>query len=406
MMDINILETIDMRELGKELQRARLKQGLTQEDAAKIVNVAPTIMAAIETGEQRITPEELMKFAQTYGHQIDNFVHRCPKAKQIQVEFSKLLKYTDQDIIALTDAVTDLEELCLNYIELEQITDSPLIHKYPLEYEITAIPIEQFAESIALQERHRLGLGDGPIASLRDMLEQDVGLRIFYLALHPIRFSAMYFYADQLGGCMVINALYSEDRRRWSLARNYAHFLVHRYQPAVLTEKGYQQLSGSEHVAEAFARCFLVPTSGLMRRFNEIGQTKAQITAVDLCTLAHYYRVPVAVIILRLEEMQLLPEGIWDKLRANGSTVIGAQQSLELLAADAKSIQNEQLPIRYQYLAVNAFDRALIGEGRFASLLGVDRVEARSIAELLRQSMQDVVDDIIIDIDLTELSGA
>jgi len=35
-MDTNILDTIDMRELGKELQQARIKRGLTQEEAAKL----------------------------------------------------------------------------------------------------------------------------------------------------------------------------------------------------------------------------------------------------------------------------------------------------------------------------------------------------------------------------------
>jgi DNA-binding XRE family transcriptional regulator len=39
-MNTNILDTIDMRELGRELQQARTKRGLTQEDAAKIIDVA------------------------------------------------------------------------------------------------------------------------------------------------------------------------------------------------------------------------------------------------------------------------------------------------------------------------------------------------------------------------------
>jgi len=46
-MDTNILDTIDMRELGKELQQARIKRGLTQEEAAKIIEVARTTITAI-----------------------------------------------------------------------------------------------------------------------------------------------------------------------------------------------------------------------------------------------------------------------------------------------------------------------------------------------------------------------
>ena len=51
-MDTNILDTIDMRELGKELQQARIKRGLTQEEAAKIIEVARTTITAIEKGER------------------------------------------------------------------------------------------------------------------------------------------------------------------------------------------------------------------------------------------------------------------------------------------------------------------------------------------------------------------
>jgi hypothetical protein len=64
------------------------------------------------------------------------------------------------------------------------------------------------------------------------------------------------------------------------------------------------------------------------------------------------------------------------------------------------------LPIRYQYLAVDAFDRALITEGQFARFLRVDRLEARQIAELLRPYSQDMADGTIIDIDVTQPLGA
>ncbi|HEX3640588.1 MAG TPA: XRE family transcriptional regulator [Ktedonobacteraceae bacterium] len=402
-MNTNILDTIDMHELGKELQQARVKRGLTQEDAASIINVARTTMTAIEKGERRIKADELIKLAQAYDRQIGDFVRSRPKFEPIQVQFRGLSICAEEDKTTIAASIDDLEELCRNYLELEQITGSPLIRKYPLEYEITGLPTAQAAESIAIQERHRLGLGDGPIPTLRDILEQDMGLRIFYLPLRPPKVSAIYFYADPLGGCIAINNLRPAERRRWSLARNYAYFLVHRYQPTVFIEEGYQRLPESERFAESFARSFLIPTSGLIRHFNDIHRTKGKITPADLCTLAHYYGISVAEITLRLEDMKLLPGGIWEKLRAGGLKVPEAQQQLDL---ETFSAHDEQLPIRYQYLAIDAFDRALITEGQFAGFLRVDRLEARHIAELLRQYTQDVTDGTIIGIDMTQPLGA
>ncbi len=73
-MDTNILDTIDMRELGKGLQQARIKQGMTQEDAAKVIDVARTTITAIEKGERRIKAGELIKLAQAFGRQVSDFV--------------------------------------------------------------------------------------------------------------------------------------------------------------------------------------------------------------------------------------------------------------------------------------------------------------------------------------------
>ena len=402
-MNTNILDTIDIRELGKELQQARIKRGLTQEDAAKIIEVARTTITAIEKGERRIKAGELIKLAQAYGRQVSDFVRPSPKVEPFHVQFRGPYVRSEEDTTTIVTYIDELEQLCRNYLELEQITGSPLIRKYPLEYEIAGLRTAQAAESVAIEERNRLGLGDGPIPVLRDILEQDVGLRIFYLPLRPTKFSAIYLYTNQLGGCIAINSLHPEERRRWSLAHDYAHFLVHRYKPIVLVEEGYQRLPESERFADDFALYFLMPTGGLTRRFNDIRRTKGKITPADLCTLAHYYGVSVAAITLRLEDMKLLPTGIWDKLREGGFKVREAQQQLGLGAIPAR---DEQLPIRYQYLAVDAFDRALISEGQFAKFLRVDRLEARRIAELLRQHTRGVTDDTPIDLDMTQSLGA
>jgi len=62
------------------------------------------------------------------------------------------------------------------------------MQRNPPEYRISGLPISHAAEGLASQERNRLGLGDGPIPILRDLLEQEVGLRIFYLPLCPSHF--------------------------------------------------------------------------------------------------------------------------------------------------------------------------------------------------------------------------
>ena len=47
----------------------------------------------------------------------------------------------------------------------------------------TPVDVAELAESVASQERRRLGLGEQPVEELRRLLEWDVGLRIFYWPL-------------------------------------------------------------------------------------------------------------------------------------------------------------------------------------------------------------------------------
>lgn len=395
----DILEGIDPQVLGQELQKARNQRGLTQLEAAKIINVARTTLTAIEKGDRQIKASELIQLAQAYGRKVSDFVRPRPQISAIQPQFRGPYRPTAEEERAIQESVIKLEELSRNYFELEQMTNTPLNYKYPAEYKIGHLPVEQVAEGIASEERNRLGLGDGPLPILRDILEQDVGLRIFYLPLQPSKFSAIYIYSHEIGGCIAVNSQHPEERRRWSLSHDYAHFLVHRYKPRMFIEDSYQRVPEDERFADYFALHFLMPTGSLTRRFNQILQNKKKVTPADLCTLAYYYGVSVAALTRRLEEMKLLPTGIWDKLRGRGFKVREAQMQLNLGPLPA---QDEKLPRRYQYLAIHAFDQELITEGRLARFLDVDRLEARRIAEKLHQHGSDVTDDSQIRLDLTQ----
>ncbi|GFE72038.1 XRE family transcriptional regulator [Chroococcus sp. FPU101] len=388
-MATNILDNIDLKNLGELLQQARKKCNMTQADAAKVIDAARTTIVAIEKGERRLKPNELIKLARAYGRAVSDFVRSNPVIEPFEVQFRATYQRNEKEEERIKPIIQRLEELCRNYLELEKIMDAPLPRNYPHEYDVTDMPIEAAAESIAIAERQRLGLGDSPIPLLRNILEQSVGLRIFYLKM-PAKYSEIYSYDEQLGGCMAINLDHYEERRRWSMAHGYLHFLAHRRKPVVDFEGQYQRIPESERLAEAFPKYFLMPTSSLLRRFNDMYRTHDKFTPTNLFTLAHYYGVSIEALVYRLEEMRLLPSGTWDRLRDRGLKVRKVQQELDL-----KEIQQRAdiVPIHYQHLAIEALDQGLITEGRFADLLGVDRLEARRIAEALREHSSGIMEE-------------
>ncbi|MFM7448785.1 MAG: ImmA/IrrE family metallo-endopeptidase [Leptolyngbyaceae cyanobacterium] len=388
-MATNILDNIDLRKLGERLQQARKKSGMTQADAAKVIDAARTTIVAIEKGERRLKPNELIKLARAYGQAVSDFVRSSPTAEPFEVQFRAAYQRNEQEEAQITPVIQRFEELCRNYLELEKIMDAPIPRNYPQEYDVTNMPIEAAAESIAIAERQRLGLGDGPIPMLRDILEQSVGIRVFYLNM-PAKYSEIYSYDDQLGGCMAINLGHYEERRRWSMAHGYLHFLAHRRKPVVDFEGQYKRIPESERLAETFPKYFLMPTSGLLSRFNDMYRTHGKFTPTNLFTLAHYYGVSIEALVYRLEDMELLPSGTWDRLRDRGLKVRKVQQELGLEEIDQRA---DILPIHYQHLAIEALEQGLITEGRFAAFLGVDRLEARRIAEALREHSSGMVEE-------------
>ncbi len=384
-MDSDILRTLDPRELGRRLQEARKARGRTQQDAAVHLDVARTTITAIEKGERRIQPSELARLVAFYGRSVGEFLRQAPPMEPFTVQLRAVLAPSMEVETEFASDMDEFERLCRDYLELERICGAPLVWRYPEQYRTESVSPESAGEDVASTERNRLGLGDGPLLNLREVIENDVGLRVFNMDL-PSRVAEMFAYTDQLGGCLAVNRKHPEERRRMSLAHGYAHFLANRYHPEVAFLRRYQRVPEHERFADSFARSFLMPEAGLRRRFNELKRSRqGHFTPSDLCTLAHFYFVSVEALTLRLEELRLLPGGAWGRLQQAGFKV---QEAKGLLHLRQHQESNELLPVRYRYLAAEAFERAEISEGQLARFLRVDRLEARRIiAELASRTV-------------------
>lgn len=398
-MSNNVLDIIDPEQLGQRLQRARKRQGLTQAAAAKIIDVARTTITAIEKGERRIKASELMQLAEAYGREVSDFVRDRPEIGSFQVQFRSALSRTDADEAQVAESIEQLQDLCTNYLELEQILEKPLARNYPPVYRHDGLRTEQAAEGLAIAERNRLGLGEAPIPVLRDILEENVGLRIFYLPLQPSStFSEIYIFEPNLGGCIAINANHKVGRCRWSLAHAYAHFLAHRSKPTISLADQYQRKPESERFADSFARYFLMPTSGITQRFNAIYQSQGKVTPGDLVKFAHYYGVSFEAMLRRLEDMRLIPSGVWQRLMERGFKVEEAREQLGLQEIPEPT---DKFPRRYLKLAIKAYDAGEISEGELARYLQMNLVEARvAVADWRAQfGMDDSIEQDVMEME-------
>ena len=378
-----IIALLDSDQVGRKLRIARKRQGMTQAEAAHVIDASRTTMVAIEKGERRIRPDELLKLSIAYEQDINVFLEQSYVENLFtDPQFRGPAGLEEKVASDMEVCINELRALSFNYFELERLLGEPQLKKFPSEYQLGRLRPNELGEQIAIEERQRLGLGDGPIPELRKLLEREVGLRIYYLAGVPREYSAIYLYSVQIGGCIAVNSRHPEPRCRFTLAHEYGHFLTSRFKNNVYRYPGRSTL---ERIADAFAVHFLMPSTGIVRRFKDMRNLKKQFTPYDLVDMAHYFGVSAEALSYRLEDLRLIGTGALEGLKDKGFKVSEARMELGL---DEISASHQRLPIRHQLLASQALEVCLIGESEFADLLQVQRVQARAAHSALREQTE------------------
>ncbi|MHB8290202.1 MAG: ImmA/IrrE family metallo-endopeptidase [Acidimicrobiales bacterium] len=385
--------------LVDRLRAARRGAGLTQAEAAERLGIARTTLVAIEKGERQVRPEELVNLASIYGRPLNELLRTAPAPADFVSAFRLAPERIETaDTVA---AVRQLESLADDYVELERLTSATQVRRYPAVATIDGVSPREAGESLASGERNRLGLGDEPLLGLRDLLEDDVGMRIFALAL-PSKIVGLFIWSTTHGPCVGINAAHPLERQRWSLAHEYAHFLAQRTHTEVTLLQSYQRTPATERFADAFAEHFLMPASGLKRRFQEIRLSRPHgITPADLLNLADRYLVSAESMGRRLRNLGLIRPGTWEHLVDSGFRVREAQKLLDIdtLQPDAK-----MFPTRYRHFAVTAYLQGEITEGELAHFLRSDRASVRGLVRNLSHRIALDEDGVTRDVELEPLA--
>lgn len=372
---------IDPYELGARLQEARRARGLTQEDVADRLGVARTTITAMEKGTRRIRPDEIIRLAELYGRSVNEFLRSRPRTPDFAVQFRAVVREDGADVF---QAVEGFKRHCDNYLFLEALCESKWQPPVPEPYDVEGLPAERAGEFVARAERNRLGLGDGPIGDLRELLEDAYGLRIFFIPL-PHRISGLFAYTHEHGGCVTVNKSQPPERQRWSLGHELGHFLTNRFHADVLESDELPGVSRHDRIADSFAKHFLLPGPAVERRFDEIFRAKGDaITPADLIGLADFFGVSFQSLLFRLEDLRRLPAGTWERLHRRGFKV---REARALLNVSRREDCGDQFPRRYVILAGIAFAQGGITEGQLAELLDTDRLSAREMLAHLRNEL-------------------
>lgn len=387
-MGNGLIDTLDLRKLGEELKRARKQRGLTQEDAAQVIKVARTTITAIENGERKIRAKELVELARAFGRPLSDFLRTRPALQPFQkVQFRGPTVQTDIQREKTEVSISLLEDMCRNYLELEQIMETAAPRQDAPEYKRRGTDLELEAEFLAQHERRRLGLGDGPLPAVRDILEQRYGLRVFYLELQPSNLSGIYYYSDELGGCLAVNVKQPEERCRWTMCHDLGHYLCDRHEPTVHFLAAYQRQPESERFADLFAKYLLMPAGGLTELFHQKCSRPNTISVQGLLALANQYGASVEAMTRRLEDLRLFKSGAYERLMDKGLRIRERQDEMQLAPVSGR---RDAFPLRYRQLALEALESGKISEEQCANFLRLDRIATRQLSvEFAEQAALD-----------------
>src|SRR5581483_4703072 len=104
--------------------------GLTQAEVAAQLGIARTSVVAIERGDRRLRPEEMVTLAALYGQRLDELLRPTAPARQMAAQFRETVgRLPEED--DLRGATVELQRLAEDYVELERLLDAPLPTSFP-----------------------------------------------------------------------------------------------------------------------------------------------------------------------------------------------------------------------------------------------------------------------------------
>lgn len=368
-------DNVDLAGLAERLVAARKAANLTQEEAANHLKMSRPTFIAIEKGTRRPKPLELVSLAQLYGVALNTLLRQSAVPQPLRPHLRSILDPSADGQRELESAISLLSAYIDDYRYLETVMGADAIVHFPPPVRIPPGPVERFAEHSAQEERARLNLGaHQPIYRLRKTLEE-AGLRVFVEKLDS-KLAGLYVFVPDFGYCILINRVHPRERRRWTIAHEYGHFLTDRERPGVDYYRSMQRKPESERFADSFAAAFLMPEAGVQRRFYDEIERSGDFKVGDLCRIADFFGVSLMAMALRLEVLALIPRGSWDQI-SESRVPIRALKKEAGVDLDESTGMPKPYPQRYKLLAVQAFVDQKITEGQLARLLRCSRIEAR-----------------------------
>jgi len=348
-------------QIGDRLRTARNAIGYTLEKVANETGIGQSSLSEFENGKREPRFSQLSRLAQLYRRSVEFFLREEPLVENVMLW---------RDAPAAVDEARGVEaefrQLCEQYRRLELLIGEP--DEAALPQATAAKDRFDFKEAGRLAEefRRRYLQGDIPSASLKQVLEERLHVKVFHLPFHG---SAVSTVSPEFGPAVLLNSQNKLWRRNFDLAHELFHLLtwnVFRAANADLSEPSADE----EKLANAFASRLLLPTDIVKDRIEQLADEQGKIALETLDEVAREFGVSLDALLWRMKYL-------YDRSVEDIQKHIEQAEKIKITRPPRESDRPDKLPERYCSLAIRALNEGKLSLIQFAKYMGLGYKKAQ-----------------------------
>lgn len=414
----------------EKIKLIRKSRRISQQQVADAICISRSTFYRIESGKRSFSTLILADLAEFFSCPFDfligqNSVDKYDLVTLLYLTADSLVGQSDANEIIdrVKDFISLYREGVIMKRELGLLAPSSLPSYENNEMQSLSDAIDQ-GERVAIQERHRLGIGQLPITDVSALISrQDIWVSTVEL---PRTVSGIFIDHPSTGMAILVNSLQSYGSQRISYARAYAHALFGKHQKiTIFTREDSTELV--EMRSEAFAEAFLMPRESVADVARSVNMNKHLVnqptdtiptltvgdykhsklpqrphwplTCKDVAQIAIYFGASFQSVLFRLQNLGYISREVAQRFHKYEKYDI-EQLVDQQIQGDENRPQEFyrqttllQLQTEITILVIQAFLQNLISRGKLLeldNLLGIKSRDLLKLAETIRADRNNV----------------
>lgn len=336
----------------RNLQLARESRGLTQlELSSSIAGLNQGNLSKMEKGLIPIPESILNSIAYTLDYPI-SFFEKESQPRELTTAFYRKYTSTPQKQLNVLECKTDIVRRVLD--ELTEAVDIPV-------FDIPQICVNGDLTPIEIAKRIRLfcKIPKGPIDEIVKLMESH-GIVVVFLKDCPEKFSGVSMFTGKQFPIMFINDAHSNDRKRFTIAHELGHIVMHLHDNTVYQK----EMKDLDKEADLFSSEFCMPKDDCILDLMQLKYS-------HLPMLKMYWKISKAAIVYKAKILNQITESQYKYLMVQLSKTGQRKNEYEQVGIDNPTILNKIYDIYRKELNYSEED--------FSSLVGLYAKDIHSL---------------------------